>query len=135
MGALDTTKNNLYYETMAKILIIDDDLINTKIYATKLQSEGHEVILSPDGESAKKEISQKFDLILLDIMMPKIDGVALLTEIKKGINKTTPVLVHTNLTDEEKKKECLELGAKEFLLKANLTPNQLVEKIRTYGEI
>ena len=120
---------------MAKILIVDDDLVNSKIYANKLAAEGCEVVVAPDGKSAQKQITQKFDLILLDIMMPKVGGVALLAEIKKSLNSQTPVIVHTNLTGEEIKKQCLDLGAKEFLLKVDLTPNQLMEKIKTYGKI
>jgi len=117
---------------MAKILIVDDDLVNAKVYANKLAAEGCGVVVAPDGNSAQKQITQKFDLILLDIMIPKMDGVALLGEIKKSVNRQTPVIVHTNLTGEEIKKQCMELGAKEFLLKVNLTPNQLVEKIKAY---
>lgn len=117
---------------MTRILIADDDQVNSLIYATKLRSENHEVILTADGHSTQQNLEQKFDLILLDIMMPKIDGVALLGQIKKGVNKTTPVLVHTNLIDEAVKKECLDLGAKEFLLKADLTPTELVNKINLY---
>lgn len=131
-SSLTFSSPTLYHETMVRILIADDDLVNTKIYATKLKNEGCEVVLSPDGESAKKEICQKFDVILLDIMMPKIDGVVLLDEVKKGINKTTPILVHSNLIDEQTKKQCLQLGAKEFLLKADYTPTEVVEKIKGY---
>ena len=118
---------------MANILIVDDDLVNAQIYAYKLKSEGHQVTLSPDGQSAEKEIAKKFDLILLDIMMPKIDGTVILAEIKKGTNKDTPVLVHTNFLSEPIKEKCLkELGAREYLIKADLTPTQLVEKIEGY---
>ncbi|MBU2591985.1 MAG: response regulator transcription factor [Patescibacteria group bacterium] len=117
---------------MSKVLIVDDDVLSTQMYATKLQSGGHEVILSSDGEEALEKIKDTFDLILLDIMMPKIDGVALLKEIKKGVNKQTVILIMTNLISEEVKKECLENGATEFLLKADYNPLQLVEKIEQY---
>lgn len=117
---------------MAKILIIDDDTVNSKLYANKLEAEGHEVTYVPDGELALKKISEKFDLILLDIMMPKIDGVELLKEIKRGVNKGTSVLVHTNLLSEKTKEKCLNIGAKEFLLKADYTPSKLLEKIKNY---
>lgn len=118
---------------MANILIVDDDLVNAQIYAYKLKNEGHQVTTSTDGQSAQKEIAKKFDLILLDIMMPKIDGTVLLAEIKKGTNKDTPVLVHTNLLSESIKEKCLKnLGAREYLIKADLTPTQLVEKIEGY---
>ncbi|MBU1129959.1 response regulator transcription factor [Patescibacteria group bacterium] len=117
---------------MAKILIVDDDMVNSRIYSTKLQQDQHQVELCPDGQEALEKIKDKFDLILLDIMLPKIDGLGLLKEIKKGINKNTTVLLYTNLISEDAKKEALENGAKEFILKADLNPLELLEKIKTY---
>ena len=117
---------------MSRILIVDDDQSNSKIYATKLKAEGHEVVLCCNGELALEQIKEKFDVILLDIMMPKVGGVEVLEEIKKGINKKTVVIIYTNLLSEEVKKECLEKGAAEFLLKADYTPLQLLEKVKGY---
>lgn len=117
---------------MLRVLIIDDDLLNTQIYANKLEASGYEVIFCTDGEEAQKKIAEKYDLILLDIMMPKVDGVTLLSEIKQGANRQTPVLVHTNLLSEETKKQCLNLGAKEYLIKADQNPATLLQKIQQY---
>ncbi|MBU1088826.1 response regulator [Patescibacteria group bacterium] len=117
---------------MAKLLIVDDDMLNSKIYSTKLQKDQHQVHLSLDGQDALEKIKDKFDLILLDIMLPKIDGLNLLKEIKKGINKNTTVLLYTNLMSQDAKKEALENGAKEFILKADLNPLELLEKIKNY---
>lgn len=117
---------------MAKILIIDDDTVNIQIYDTKLKAEKYEVVVCESGEEALKKISEKFDLILLDIMMPKIDGVTLLKEIVKSVNKNSVILIHTNLLSEKVKKECLENGAKEYLIKADLTPTLLLAKIKNY---
>lgn len=117
---------------MHKILIIDDDHLTLQIYVTRLQSENNEVILCTDSSCALEQLKQKNDLILLDIMMPQIDGVQVLKQIKKGVNKNTPVLIHTNLLSEKTKKDCLENGASEYLIKADFTPNKLLEKIISY---
>jgi len=117
---------------MKKILIVDDDQLNVNMYATKLIGEGYEVVVCSDGQSALEKIKEKFDLILLDVMMPKIGGVEVLKEIKQGVNKGIIVIVNTNLESEETKKECLNNGAKEYILKADYTPLQVLEKIKTY---
>jgi len=117
---------------VAKILIVDDDTVNARLYANNLKTEGHEIALCLNGQEALDKIGERFDLILLDIMMPRMDGISVLKEIKRGVNKNTPVLVYTNLISEEVKKEALENGAEEFLLKADFTPLQLLEKVQGY---
>jgi len=117
---------------MAKILIIDDDVLNSKIFSTKLEAENNEVVFCSDGNSAKEKLQNKYDVILLDIMVPQIDGITLLDEAKKGINSSTSVIVLTNLLSEDTKKQCLDKGAKEYLIKADFTPTQLLEKLRNY---
>ena len=117
---------------MAKILIVDDDALGAQIYLNQLTALGHEVTLATDGEMAMAKLNQRHDLILLDIMVPRIGGVELLSYIKKSVNAATAVLVYTNLISEETKEKCMMLGAKEYLLKADLTPSQLVDKISSY---
>lgn len=117
---------------MAKILIIDDDSISSQIYATKLTSENHEVELSFEGKDALLKIKNKYDLILLDIMIPQVDGRELLKVLKEGVNKNSIVLVHSNLLNEQTKNDCLKNGASEYLIKADYTPNKLIEKIGSY---
>jgi DNA-binding response OmpR family regulator len=102
------------------------------MYANKLQAETHEVILAADGETALEKIKDKYNLIVLDVMMPKIGGVEVLRTLKSGVNAETIVLVLTNLLSEDVKKQCLEAGAKEFLVKADFSPSALVDKIREY---
>lgn len=117
---------------MAKILIIDDDAMNLQIYITKLQEENYEVNFCSDSECALTQIKDQYNLILLDIMMPKIDGIQLLKQIKKSVNKDCTILIYTNLISPLEKEECLNLGVKEYLIKADFTPTQLVEKIKKY---
>ncbi len=117
---------------MKKILIVDDDQLNANMYATKLTGEGYEVFVCLEGQSALEKIKEKFDLILLDVMMPKIGGVEVLKEIKQSINKNAIVIVNTNLESEETKKECLDNGAKEYVIKVDYTPLQILEKVKKY---
>ncbi|SRR3989344_1773259 len=117
---------------MAKILFIDDDPINSKIYTSQLEALGFEVALCYGGEEALKFISDKFDLIILDIMMPRVDGVTILSEIKRGVNKGTPIIIYTNLLSEATKKECLDLGVREYLVKADYTPPVFLNIVKKY---
>jgi len=117
---------------MKKILIIDDDILNFQIYATKLRFENFEVELCSNGLEALEKIKNDYDLLLLDIMMPKLDGTQILSELKKKQASNTIILIYTNLLSEETKKECLENGAKDYLLKADFTPTQLVDRIKQY---
>jgi len=117
---------------MANILIVDDDIVNSQLLVNKLSSAGHSVVHATDGEGARGNLTQKYDLILLDIMMPKVDGITLLSEFKQSINKNIPILVYTNLVVEETKKKCMDLGATEVLLKVDFTPQTIVERIEKY---
>lgn len=117
---------------MPKILIVDDDTAYVQIYRAKLQAEGYQVDYCSDSIAALEKIKDKYDLILSDLMMPQMDGLQLLAEIKKGINKDSIIIAHTNLISEKNKQEFLTSGASEYLIKADYTPNQLVEIINSY---
>ena len=117
------------------ILLIEDDPMLTELYQTKLEMEGYKVTVATDGEqgvaAAQKEVP---DLILLDIMLPKLNGFEVLKVLKK--TKSTakvPVIVLTNLGGEKAdtdKKLALSLGAHEFLVKTFHLPDDIVGKIR-----
>jgi len=119
---------------MAKILIVEDDSLIAKVYKTRLEADEHEVRVAGDGEAGLKMLlAEKPDLLLLDLMIPKVSGV----EVMEGIQKTPslkglPVLVYSNLVEEDKVEKVKSLGAKEFLAKADFTPDQIVEKINRY---
>jgi len=116
------------------ILIIEDDPLLVKMYQTKLFLEGFQVKTAEDGQTGlKMALEEKVDFILLDIMMPKLSGIDLLEALRKNPKgKNIPVIVMTNLIDQEKYQKAKELGVKEFLVKANLTPKQVVTKIKQY---
>jgi two-component system alkaline phosphatase synthesis response regulator PhoP len=119
---------------MKKILIIEDEKILAEMYKEKLEMEGFEVALAFDVkegiEMAKKE---KPDLILLDILLPVENGVSFLRKQKedKEISEI-PVIAFSNYDDPRTKKEAMELGVKEYLIKTNYTPSEIIEKIKKY---
>lgn len=119
---------------MKKILLIEDEKILMEMYEEKLIEAGFEVICAVEAKEglvlAKKK---KPDLIILDILLPRENGVYFLGRLKKDSEiASIPVVVFSNYDDPETKKEALRLGAKEYLIKTNYTPQEIIEKIKTY---
>lgn len=117
-----------------KILIIEDDPLLVKMYTTKFSKEGYEVVHAQDGEKGWELVNkEKPDFIIMDVMMPKISGMQLLSGISKNSELAKiPLIMLSNLSQPDKMEKAKKLGAKEFLLKANYTPSQIVEKIKKY---
>lgn len=115
-----------------KILVIEDEKFLKKIYQTKLTLEGFIPILASNGAEGLDAIKkEKPDLILLDLIMPVKTGFEVLEEIKKNKSfKSIPVIVVSNLGQEDDKKRVLELGAQEFIIKSDSTIQGIIEKIR-----
>lgn len=116
------------------VLMIEDDPLLVKMHRTKLVSEGFEVIEAHDGEEGLKLALERVpDIIILDIMMPKLSGTDLLRRLREDIRgKSIAVIVLSNLSQEEEIKRAMEYGVKEYLVKANFTPSQLVDKVKQY---
>lgn len=119
---------------MSKILLVEDDPFLTTMYKTRFATEGHEVITAQDGENALVLMKQAApDLVMLDVMLPKIGGFAIMEEMQKSESlKKIPVVVLTNLADEESIKKAKVFGVKEFLTKAKHTPTEIFEIIKKY---
>ncbi len=117
-----------------KVLIVEDEESLAQMYQTKFEHEGYEVVVATDGsEGVIKANDEKPDIILLDIILPKKDGFMVLKELKAG--KTTAdikVIMLTNLGQDEDVVKGKKLGAIDYLVKANLTPAQLVDKVAEY---
>ena len=117
-----------------KILLVEDDTTLAEMYSLKFKTEGFDLSQATDGltglELAKKELP---DIILLDIMMPRMDGYAVLTELKKD-SKTSniPILMLSNLGQKSDVEKGKVLGAKDYIVKASMTPAQVVEKVKKY---
>lgn len=117
---------------MARVLVVDDDPDIRDIYKEALLEAGYQVDLALDGEEGLGKILQGgYDLILLDIMMPKIDGLTILKKLHD--NPPTvyngPIIVVSQLNEERIKSSALELGAKGYLIKSDLTPDQIVDQV------
>ncbi|MEK9183975.1 MAG: response regulator [Patescibacteria group bacterium] len=117
-----------------KVLIIEDDEQVSRIYGIKLKQEGIKTEVAADGEEGlKKIVSEKPDLVLLDLMLPGKDGFWVLEEMnKKPEIKSIPVIVLSNLGQEIDKEKAMKLGAKEYLVKADVSIKEAVERVKKY---
>ncbi|MBI4128307.1 MAG: response regulator [Parcubacteria group bacterium] len=116
----------------AKILLIEDEQLLADMYALKLRSEGYDLTVASDGLAGLTEAgAQAFHLILLDVILPKIDGFGVLAKLKEDAKtKNVPVILLTNLGQEGDIEKGKRLGAVDYLIKANLTPAELVKKVK-----
>lgn len=123
-------KNNL-----KKILIAEDEKSIAKALQIKLGISGFEVEIATNGEEAIELMKKtKFDLLLLDIMMPKKDGFSVMEEMKKNKNKT-PVIILSNLSQEDDAERAKKLGAVDFFIKSNTPLSDIVDKVKKYLKV
>lgn len=115
-----------------KILLIEDDTFLAGMYVTKLQLEGFTVNLANDGEKGLALAqADPPDIILLDIILPKMSGFDVLKSLKQDVRtKKSPVVLLTNLGQRDDVQKGLQLGAKDYLIKAHFMPSEVVEKIK-----
>ncbi len=115
-----------------RILLIDDDQDTRDLYFEFLTGAGYKVDLAKDGEEGLAKILQGgYDLILLDIMMPKLDGITILKKLKENPPSVYngPIIMLSALDQEHVVKSAKDLGARGFLAKANMTPDLALQKI------
>ena len=117
-----------------KILIVEDDQFLREFYQELLSGEGYMVDIAEDGEIAQTKIKAGgYKLVLLDIMLPKKDGVQILEDLKQNpVSNLGQIIVLTNLGQDEIIKKCFELGASGYMIKSALNPEQVLEEIRNY---
>jgi CheY-like chemotaxis protein len=117
-----------------KILVVEDDQFYSSIFQKKLTLEGYQVTLAADGEQCLKAARElTFDLILLDMVMPVKDGLQTLKELKadEALQKI-PVIILSNLGQESDVEDTKNLGAIDFIVKSNMSVQQMVEKVGKY---
>jgi DNA-binding response OmpR family regulator len=115
-----------------KILIVEDDKFLRELIVRKLSNEGYEVVEAVDGEQGIQKVKEtKPDLVLLDLILPGIDGFEVLAQKKEDpFVATIPVIVLSNLGQKEDVDRGLGLGATDYLIKAHFTPGEIIEKVR-----
>lgn len=121
---------------MKKVLIVEDDKPLAHALELKLHHAGYEVQVVGDGEAALEVIvdNGSFDAILLDLMMPKMDGFAVLENLEKK-KISIPVIISTNLSQEEDAERAKQLGAKDYFVKSDTPIEEVLEYVkRVSGE-
>ncbi|MCK4539893.1 response regulator [Candidatus Parcubacteria bacterium] len=117
-----------------KVLLVEDDAFLREICSKKLTKEGYTVYEAIDGEQALEGVKQvKPDIILLDIILPAIDGFQILNEIKSNPNEAiskVPVIMLSNLGQDDDIKKAMDAGADDYLVKAHFTTEEIVSKIK-----
>lgn len=118
-----------------KILVVEDDQFLREFYKELLSSEGYAVDEAADGEVALSKLQNNdYNLVLLDLMLPKKDGVQVLRDLKATSSKSTNIIivVLTNLGQDLVIKECFDLGANGYLIKSALNPDQVLTEVKSY---
>jgi two-component system response regulator ResD len=121
------------------ILLVEDEKLIRELYTIMLTTYGYLVDEAEDGEIAlSKALQQEYDLILLDIMLPKVTGVEVLRKVRSSDeykSKSSPVIVITNMGDEGIINEMVKMGIEKYILKAELNNNQFVEEINSFFQL
>ena len=120
-----------------KIMVVDDDLYIRELYVEILKGEGYTVESAQNGEEAINKLKDGgYDLILLDIMMPKVDGLGVMDTLAKNPppTKNGPILLLTNLDHGPLIKDAMSRGAAAFIVKADITPADLITQVKKYLE-
>ena len=119
-------------ENKKTILIVEDDVFLSDMYQTKFVESGYDVKVAGDGQQGLTMLQDGLrpDMVLLDIVMPKMDGIEMLTAVKKEEKlKDIPVILLTNLGQESDITRGMELGALDYFVKAHFTPSEVVKKV------
>lgn len=115
------------------VLIIEDDNFLQGLEATKLKKEGYNILTAANSIEAFKAIDGivKIDLVLLDLLLPDVDGFMILEKIRQNkILQAIPVIVFSNLSEEKDVSRATQLGASEFMVKSNFTLDEIAKKIK-----
>lgn len=120
---------------MKKILIVEDDVFLREMYVHTFEKEGFKIVSANDGEEGIEVAEQgQFDLILLDIMMPKKSGLEVLQSLRKPSSKVvkTPIMLLTNLGQESVIREAFNMGADGYILKSDMLPREVVARVTEF---
>ena len=113
-----------------KILVIDDHAEIREMYESALRAQGYEVLSEENGlKGAMRAVDYEPDLILLDIMMPQMDGFAVLEALNQSASLRCNIIIISNLDDEEGIQKALNMGAVKYMVKSEYTPDEVVHEI------
>lgn len=118
-----------------KVMVVDDDLYIRELYVEILNDEGYIVDSAVNGEEAYAKLKTGgYDLVLLDIMMPKMDGLGVMEALQKTPPpiKNGPTIILTNLDHDPLIKDAMSRGAAAFIIKADITPEDLLIQVRRF---
>lgn len=117
-----------------RVMLIEDDAYISDMYKIKLESEGLVVTDANDGRVGLEILCKEdFDLVLLDVVMPNMDGFEVLQKIRKNRKtKDVPVIMLTNLGQKDSVEKGLRLGATDYIVKAHFTPSEVVDKVKKF---
>ena len=119
---------------MAKILIIEDDPLINKMYSEKLSRDGYQTDIAENGQLGLDKMKQNPpDLLILDIMMPKMGGIEVIDAMKQDTNlEKIPIIVLSNLSESADIEKAKKRGIKEYLVKSDLDPEDVSKAVKKY---
>jgi CheY-like chemotaxis protein len=131
---MEIEKEFFMAENSQSVLIVDDDLTLREMYEEYLKASGYTVLSAQDGEEGLKMATEsKPSAILLDLMMPKMNGIEVLRNLKADTQtQSLPVIVFTALIQDLEKQESLAAGASDYVVKTEVTPKAILDKIHTF---
>lgn len=127
-------------QSQTKVLIVDDDPFILDMYVLKFKELGYDISAAGDGKNALAKIrKEKPDIVLLDVVMPSMDGFEIMQEIQKDKPPHPKIIFLTNLGQKEDIEKGMRLGASDYVIKAHFTPSEVAEKVKAFvdkkGEI
>ncbi len=113
-----------------KILLVEDEFFITELYLRALRKKGFQIDNTANGlEAVKLAKTDQYDIIILDLMIPGMNGIDVLNDLKNNYNLKAKIIIATNLEERKEVKESIEKKADGYIIKANLTPTELAEFI------
>jgi len=116
------------------ILLIEDDTVLAQMYSQRLLNEGYNVLVAQDGEEGIDiALKEKINLVLTDIMLPRVSGIEFIQKFRKNSKKADiPIIAWSNLADESDRETALKFGAKEYLVKGKVTLDEITQLVYKY---
>jgi DNA-binding response OmpR family regulator len=131
-----TVGNSMTRRKKKRILIIDNDTLVAKAYSDHLERDGYDVQIADDGEKGLKKVkSFKPNLVMLEISLPKLNGIKVLKSLRNDPkNKLLPIIIATNVDDASTRMEAMQSGVTVFIVKFHRTLDQISDLVEQYTE-